>query len=89
MRQSSVKWVFLALGLPLANSLAGQAPLGGGYGESVAVGGGDVIVGQSLNETSPGYVYIYRKDSRGAWAEVQRFEASNSTPGDHFAPSCS
>ena len=84
MRQSNVKWVFLALSLPLANPLAGQAPLGGGYGESLAVGGGEVIVGQSLNETSPGYVYVYRKDSGGAWAEVQRFEASNSTPGDRF-----
>ncbi len=79
VRQSNVKWVFLALSCLPAVSLAGQ-----GYGESLAVGGGEVIVGESLNETAPGYVYVYRKDSDGAWGEVQRFEASNSAPGDHF-----
>ncbi|MCZ6915353.1 MAG: choice-of-anchor B family protein, partial [Gemmatimonadetes bacterium] len=48
------------------------------------MGGGDVVVGESLRETSPGYVYVYRKDSGAAWVEVQRLEASNSVIGDHF-----
>ncbi len=73
-----MKWV-LALSLLAATPLAGQ-----GYGEALAVGGGEVIVGESLSEETPGYVYVYRKDSSGAWVEIQRFEASNSTTGDHF-----
>ncbi len=43
-----------------------------------------MVVGESLRETSPGYVYVYRKDSGAAWVEVQRLEASNSVIGDHF-----
>ena len=43
-----------------------------------------MIVGESLSQAAPGYVYVYRKDSGGAWAEVQRLEASNSAVGDHF-----
>ena len=77
--ESNVKWVFLALSLLSETPLAGQ-----GYGEALAVGGGDVVVGESQDETSPGYVYVYRKDSGGAWVEVQRLEASNSAIGDRF-----
>ena len=77
--ESNVKWVFLALSLLSETPLAGQ-----GYGEALAVGGGDVVVGEPLDETSPGYVYVYRKDSGGTWVEVQRLEASNSAIGDHF-----
>jgi choice-of-anchor B domain-containing protein len=79
VRESSLKWVFGALGLLMTTPLAGQ-----GYGHSLAVGDDEVIVGESLSEATPGYVYVYRKDSSGAWTEVQRFEASNSAVGDHF-----
>ncbi len=66
-------------------SLLAATPLAGqGYGQSLAVGDGEVLVGESLSEASPGYVYVYRKDSGGAWTEVQRIEASNSAIGDHF-----
>ena len=75
-----MKWGFLALSLLTAASLAGQE----GWEVSLAVGGDEVMVGESLNETSPGYVYVYRKDSGGPWTEVQRLEASNSAAGDHF-----
>ena len=43
-----------------------------------------MVVGESLNESSPGYVYVYRRDSGATWVEVQRLEASNSIIGDHF-----
>ena len=66
----------------MATPLAGQ-----GYGQSVAVGDGEVIVGESLNTMAPGYVYVYRKDVDGEWTEVQRLEASNSANGDHFGRS--
>ena len=77
--ESNVKWVFLALSLLSETPLAGQ-----GYGEALAVGGGDVVVGEPLDETSPGTSTVYRKDSGGTWVEVQRLEASNSAIGDHF-----
>ena len=77
-----MKWIGVALSVLMATPLAGQ-----GYGQSVAVGDGQVIVGESLNTMAPGYVYVYRKDDGGAWAEAQRLEASNSENGDHFGRS--
>ena len=77
-----MKWMGVVLGMLVATPLAGQ-----GYGESVAVGDGEVMVGEALNTMAPGYVYVYRKDAGGAWAEVQRLEASNSANGDHFGRS--
>ena len=77
-----MKCMGLALSLFVATPLVGQ-----GYGESVAVGNGQVIVGESLNTMVPGYVYVYEKGAGGAWSEVQRLEASNSANGDHFGRS--
>ena len=75
-------WTAVAVSVLMATPLAGQ-----GYGQSVAVGDGEVIVGESLNKMAPGYVYVYRKDVGGEWTEVQRLEASNSANGDHFGRS--
>jgi choice-of-anchor B domain-containing protein len=77
--KSSVRWVFLALSLFTTAPLAGQ-----GYGQALAVGEDEVLVGESLSDSAPGYVYVYRKDSGGAWTEVQRLQASNASAGDHF-----
>ena len=78
-----------ALGLALALSTA-LAPVAGaaaqGYGTSAAVAGGDALVGESLNERVPGYVYVYRADA-GGWTEVQRLQASDAAYGDHFGRS--
>ena len=64
---------------------AGAAPAAAqGFASSVAVGEQDVFVGESLNERTPGYVYVYRKDDGGAWTEMQRLEASDAAMGDHF-----
>ena len=75
-------WTGVAMSVLMATPLAGQ-----GYGQSVAVGDGEVIVGESLNTMAPGYVYVYRKDVDGEWTEAQRLEASNSANGDHFGRS--
>ena len=76
--------------LPLFASLAilATASQGAaqGYGTSAAVGDEDVLVGESLNERGPGYVYVYRRTA-GGWAEVQRLAASDATTGDHFGRS--
>jgi len=82
VRVSNVKWMGLALSLLVATPLIGQS-----YGESVAVGGGQVIVGESLNTIAPGDVYVYEKDAGGMWSEAQRLESSNSAAGDHFGRS--
>ena len=75
-------WTGVAVSVLMATPLAGQ-----GYGQSVAVGDSEVIVGESLNTMAPGYVYVYRKDVDGEWTEAQRLEASNSAMGDHFGRS--
>jgi len=79
VRHSNVKLALWALSLSTAAPLSGQ-----GYGQSLAVGADEVLVGESLSEAAPGYVFVYRKDSGGAWIEAQRIEASNSAIGDHF-----
>ncbi len=69
----------------LAASWLGVRPAAAqGYASVVAVGDRDVFVGESLNERSPGYVYVYRKNDAGAWTEMQRLEASDAAVGDHF-----
>ena len=75
-------WTGVAVSVLMATPLAGQ-----GYGQSVAVGDSEVIVGESLNTMAPGYVYVYRKNVDGEWTEAQRLEASNSANGDHFGRS--
>ncbi len=57
-----------------------------GFGDAVAVSGDDVIIGEALNERTPGYVYVYRRGG-GGWAEAQRLSASNASPGDGFGRS--
>lgn len=67
--------------------VAPAAPTSGqGYGTSAAVAGGDALVGESLNERVPGYVYVYRAGD-GGWTEVQRLQASDAAQADHFGRS--
>jgi choice-of-anchor B domain-containing protein len=54
-----------------------------GYAQSVTVGNGEVIVGESTSDLYPGSVYIYTEDG-GEWAETQRLQASDASEGDHF-----
>lgn len=71
--------------LGITTTLVATAPVAAqGYGASATVVGTDAIVGESLNEARPGYVYVYRNDGSEGWAEVQRLEASDAAPGDHF-----
>jgi choice-of-anchor B domain-containing protein len=54
------------------------------FGNSVAVGGGQVFVGEPTHEMRPGVLYVFRPDGSGGWAQAQRLEASDGVPGDRF-----
>jgi choice-of-anchor B domain-containing protein len=55
-----------------------------GYGQAVAVGDGDILVGESANRMSSGVVYVYRRDGSGRWTETAQVTASDATAGDRF-----
>lgn len=55
-----------------------------GYGRVVAVGDGEVLVGEPANQMSPGVVYVYRRDGAGNWTESAQLMASDATAGDRF-----
>jgi len=55
-----------------------------GFGQTVLVNGNELLVGESLYANRPGYVYVYRKDAAGRWAETARLQASDATNNDHF-----
>lgn len=55
-----------------------------GFGTAVAVGEGEVLVAEALNDRAPGYVHVYRPDGDGSWTPVQRLQGSDGAPGDRF-----
>ncbi|MFQ5679016.1 MAG: choice-of-anchor B family protein [Gemmatimonadota bacterium] len=54
-----------------------------GYGQTVAIGQGEIFVGEPLNERRPGIVYVYRK-SDGEWREAAQLTAPDGYDNDHF-----
>jgi choice-of-anchor B domain-containing protein len=54
-----------------------------GFGAAVAVGDGEVFVGEARNVMRPGIVYVYRRGARG-WVEQGQIKASSATFGDGF-----
>ena len=54
-----------------------------GFGNSVAIADGLVIVGEPANQANPGYVYVYRYQ-RGEWLEYRSFTAPDASDGDGF-----
>ncbi len=84
-RARSVLSVVLTAALSAAGLAVGPAAIEAqGFGQSVLVAGEEVLVGESLYTTRPGYVYVYRKDGAGGWAEAARLQASDAEPNDHF-----
>ncbi len=55
-----------------------------GYGSSVAVAGDEILVGESLNNRTPGIIYVYRRSDAGTWDEHAQLVASDGTNNDHF-----
>ena len=54
-----------------------------GFGRAVAVGDGEVFVGEAGNQIVPGTVYVFRRRSTG-WEEVARLRASDGVRDDGF-----
>ena len=57
-----------------------------GYGASVAVGDGEVFIGEAGNVISSGFVYVYRPTADG-WKEVAKLSASDGDDRDRFGRS--
>ncbi len=73
--------------LALSAVLTTSAPaFAQGFGQSVAIHDGRVLVGESLIERGPGMVYLFEKNGSN-WAETGRFSASDASDGDHFGRS--
>jgi choice-of-anchor B domain-containing protein len=60
-----------------------QPPGMAGFGGAVAVGNGEVFVGEAGNVMRPGLVYVYRR-SGTRWSEALQIKASTATYGDGF-----
>ena len=54
-----------------------------GFGGAVAVGDGEVFVGEAGNQIVPGTVYVFRRRSTG-WEEAARLRASDGVRDDGF-----
>jgi len=54
-----------------------------GFGSSLAVGDGEVLVGEPNNTMRPGTVYLYRR-AAGGWTEQSRLQAGDARDGDGF-----
>ena len=61
-------------------SLAAQ----GAFGQSLAISGRDVYVGQPGNVYGPGVVYVFSPDARGVWRAARKLTAPGATNGDGF-----
>ncbi|MCZ6917393.1 MAG: choice-of-anchor B family protein [Gemmatimonadetes bacterium] len=78
MTRHGILLPFLAL-LAIPTSVQAQ-----GFGGSLAIAGGDVLIGETGNSIFPGIVYVYQ-GAGGVWREVAQFTAAdNEGPPDHF-----
>jgi choice-of-anchor B domain-containing protein len=79
----------LRTAIALSALLAVPAGLGAqNFGSAVTAGGGDLLVGEPLNEYVPGLVHVYRRDG-GAWRAVAELRAADGRPLDRFGRSLS
>ncbi len=68
----------------LALLIAAASGRAQGFGTYVEVGEDEVYIGESLNDITPGLVYVYRRGADGSWMEHSQLSASDGEPGDHF-----
>lgn len=80
---------FRRAALPCAALLlaAGAAPAVAqnfNFGGSLALNGRQAFIGQPGNTYSPGYVYVYAPDAKGAWRQSMRLTSPDSAQADGF-----
>lgn len=63
---------------------ASDAAPGDRFGRTLALVGGDLLVGATVADESMGALYVFRKDGSGAWQEAFKIHASDGTAGDAF-----
>ena len=80
----------MAFAAPVASHTAGpeiprvaRVAARAGFGAAVAVGDGEVFVGEARNQLRPGLVYVYRRGS-GGWREAAQLKAPEATYADGF-----
>jgi choice-of-anchor B domain-containing protein len=56
----------------------------GSFGQSLAISGREVYVGQPGNVYGPGVVYVFSADARGVWRAARKLTASGAANGDGF-----
>ena len=77
-RLAAVTGIALTVAGVLAPEARAQA-----FGASVVVQGDEMLVAEPQNQSTPGYVYVYRR-AGDVWTEVGRLEAPDAQPGDGF-----
>ncbi|HSM09135.1 MAG TPA: choice-of-anchor B family protein [Gemmatimonadota bacterium] len=55
-----------------------------GFGGTVVVSDGRIIVGEPANQVTPGYVYAYERDDSGEWRRAVQLESPDAANGDQF-----
>ncbi|NLG63187.1 MAG: hypothetical protein GX539_13180, partial [Candidatus Cloacimonetes bacterium] len=90
MRGPGTSFAVLALlaagaGAAGAQTIAGgsTAPARAGFGGSIEIVGGDVLIGEPLNVIRTGLVYVYSKQGND-WVERAQLRASDGSGSDGF-----
>jgi choice-of-anchor B domain-containing protein len=84
MKQLVATVIALAIVSPaLAQSTPDSEAMQRGFGRSVAVGGGHVLVGEPLSELASGVVYVFGRQGQ-QWTEQTRLTSPEATMGDRF-----
>jgi choice-of-anchor B domain-containing protein len=55
-----------------------------GFGRTVVVSDGRILVGEPANQVTPGYVYTYERGASGEWQVAARLESPDAANGDQF-----
>lgn len=77
--------VLVSTSVVTAQSNAVQSQIGFGY--SIEVSSGRVVVGEPLNQRVPGMAYVYERSAGGNWELSATLKASDGYLGDNFGAS--
>jgi len=79
MKRMCLSFAVAILAIGPVTSLSAQS-----FGNSMAVAGDQIIVGEPVYEMRSGVVYIFGRDSSGDWVETQRIEPEGAEMGNRF-----